>query len=259
MVIRSRSMVQQHLETAFSKRQAEVLAEVIDVAYNNLVKVSDFNELKAVVQDLAEAQKRTEVRVEELAEAQKRTEIRIEELTISQRELAEAQKEMVEQQKKMQNSQAEMRGELLEMRYRTRAAAYFGKQLRRVKTFLPSELEDVFEAQLDASAYYDLLQADLVVRGHLRQSPSTPEVWLVIEISGVVDRHDVERAVRRAERLRQAGFPAIAVAAGKDITLGAQTLADELQAVTLLDGGRLTGWEAAAQLALAVPARETFD
>ncbi len=38
------------------------------------VKRSDFDELKKVVAELAEAQKRTEQRVEELAEAQKRTE-----------------------------------------------------------------------------------------------------------------------------------------------------------------------------------------
>jgi len=49
-----------------------------------LVKASDFNELKDIVKELgikvgelAEAQKRTEQKVEELAEAQKRTEIEI--------------------------------------------------------------------------------------------------------------------------------------------------------------------------------------
>jgi len=53
----------------------------------NSVKKEDFTELKEIVrslggslQDLAEAQKRTEIKVEELAEAQKRTEIKVEEL-----------------------------------------------------------------------------------------------------------------------------------------------------------------------------------
>jgi len=48
---------------------------------DNSVKKEDFNELKAIVAELAEAQKRTEerldtlsLRMEELAEAQKRTE-----------------------------------------------------------------------------------------------------------------------------------------------------------------------------------------
>ncbi len=60
---------------------------------------SEFNDLKDVVRELAEAQKRTEMRVEELAEAQRRTEMRIEELAEAQRrtemrieELAEAQR-----------------------------------------------------------------------------------------------------------------------------------------------------------------------
>jgi len=45
------------------------------------VKREDFTELKNIVFELAEAQKRTEVRVEELAQAQKQTELSIKELT----------------------------------------------------------------------------------------------------------------------------------------------------------------------------------
>lgn len=67
-------------DRAFDKKQAKVLAEVFVGAYSDLVKASDFNELKAIVKDLAEAQKRTEFKVEELAEAQKRTEIELREL-----------------------------------------------------------------------------------------------------------------------------------------------------------------------------------
>jgi len=95
------------LLTAFPPEQAEVLAQVIHEAYTDLVKTSDFNELKEIVRDLslkmgelAEAQKRTEQRLEELAEAQKRTEQRVEELAEAQKkteqrveELAEAQRE----------------------------------------------------------------------------------------------------------------------------------------------------------------------
>ncbi|MGE0825738.1 MAG: PD-(D/E)XK nuclease family protein [Candidatus Binatia bacterium] len=62
------------------------IARLVDALKDELgVKRADFDELKAIVRDLAEAQKRTEVRIEELAEAQKRTEVRVE-------ELAEAQK-----------------------------------------------------------------------------------------------------------------------------------------------------------------------
>ncbi len=98
--------IRNKLEFVFDREQAEILSEVITDAYNELVKTSDFNELKAIVKDLAEAQKRTEIKVEELAEAQKRTEIKVEELAEAQKrteikvgnltdrveELAEAQK-----------------------------------------------------------------------------------------------------------------------------------------------------------------------
>ncbi|MGB9870162.1 MAG: hypothetical protein ACPLYD_00660, partial [Anaerolineae bacterium] len=68
------------LGSVFEPKQARVLTEVITEAYSDLVRTRDFNELKEIVRELAEAQKRTEQRVEELAEAQKRTEQRVEEL-----------------------------------------------------------------------------------------------------------------------------------------------------------------------------------
>jgi len=66
--------IKKKLAQAFKPQQAEVLSEVITEAYSDLVKTGDFNELKGIVKELAEAQKRTETKVEELAEAQKATE-----------------------------------------------------------------------------------------------------------------------------------------------------------------------------------------
>lgn len=96
----------------FEIQQAAVLAEAITEAYTDLVNTSDFNELKAIVKDLAEAQKRTEHHVEELTLAQERTELHIEELAGAQKELAEAQKrtesrveELAEAQKDLAEAQ----------------------------------------------------------------------------------------------------------------------------------------------------------
>jgi myosin heavy subunit len=97
----------------FSPEQSEVLSEVINDAYNELVKTSDFNELKDIVKylgskmgdlaeaqkDLAEAQKRTENRVEELAKAQKRTEKRVEELAEAQKRTEKELRELVAEHK----------------------------------------------------------------------------------------------------------------------------------------------------------------
>ncbi|ODS34303.1 MAG: hypothetical protein SCARUB_00562 [Candidatus Scalindua rubra] len=76
------SEIKEKLEKVFDKKQANVLTDVIVDAYGDLVKSSDFNELKTIVKELAEAQKRTEVRIEELAEAQKETEKEIRLLAI---------------------------------------------------------------------------------------------------------------------------------------------------------------------------------
>ncbi|MBN2373825.1 hypothetical protein JXL19_08560, partial [bacterium] len=72
--------IKKKLEKVFDVKQSDILAEVISDAYNELVKTSDFSELKSIVKEIAEVQKRTEVKVEELAEAQKRTEVKVEEL-----------------------------------------------------------------------------------------------------------------------------------------------------------------------------------
>lgn len=82
----------ERLQRAFPPDQAGLLAEVISDAYDSLVKASDFNELKAIVAEIArsqrelvEAQKQTNQRIGELAEAQRQTDQRL-------AELAEAQK-----------------------------------------------------------------------------------------------------------------------------------------------------------------------
>ncbi len=62
------------LETVFDRPQAALLAEVITAAYTDLVKTGDFNELKAIVRELAQAQK-------ELTQAQQETQHEIKLLT----------------------------------------------------------------------------------------------------------------------------------------------------------------------------------
>ena len=66
--MRTSTEIKERLEKVFDKAQASVLIEVIVDAYGELVKAGDFNELKAIVRELAEAQRRTEITVAELAE-----------------------------------------------------------------------------------------------------------------------------------------------------------------------------------------------
>ena len=117
----------EQLKTAFPKEAAEALAHVLSEVteeIQNTVTKQDFAELKAVVRDLAEAQKRTEERVgslgvavEQLAEAQKRTEQRVEELAEAQQRTEErvgslgvAVEQLAEAQKRTEQRVEELAG-----------------------------------------------------------------------------------------------------------------------------------------------------
>ena len=118
----NRTRIREKLGHVFVNQQAEVLSEVIYDSYNALVRADDFNELKGIVKELAEAQQRTEQRVEDLAEAQQhlaetqqRTEQRVEDLAKAQQrteqrveELAEAQQHLVEAQQRTEQRVEEL-------------------------------------------------------------------------------------------------------------------------------------------------------
>jgi DNA repair exonuclease SbcCD ATPase subunit len=118
------------------------------------VKRSDFEELKAVVRELAEAQKRTEQRVEELAEAQKRTEERLTRLEGVVEELAEAQKrteqrveELAEAQKRTEERLTRLEGvveELAEAQKRTEQRV---EELAEAQKRTEERLNELAEAQ----------------------------------------------------------------------------------------------------------------
>jgi hypothetical protein len=90
--------LRQQFESAFNPTQAVMLADVIVEEYDELVKTSDFNELKSIVRELgedqkgikktlielAEDQKEMKKAIIELAEAQKKTEVEIRNLAYKQ-------------------------------------------------------------------------------------------------------------------------------------------------------------------------------
>jgi hypothetical protein len=82
--------IKEKLASAFDEKQVTVLTEVFVDTYADLIKVGDFNELKAIVKDLAEAQK-------DLAEAQRRTEQQVEELAKAQIRTEQAVQQVREQ------------------------------------------------------------------------------------------------------------------------------------------------------------------
>jgi hypothetical protein len=97
------------------------IARLVDALKDELgVTKSDFSELKAIVRDLAEAQKRTEgdlselkAIVRDLAEAQKRTEGDLNELKAIVRDLADAQNRTEVQVEELANAQKRTEDELV--------------------------------------------------------------------------------------------------------------------------------------------------
>ncbi|MEJ5300591.1 MAG: hypothetical protein WHS38_06345 [Thermodesulforhabdaceae bacterium] len=76
------------------------LVEEIERQREESVTKREFNELREIVKDLAEAQKKTEQRVNELAEAQRKTEQRLNELAEAQRKTEQRLNELAEAQRK---------------------------------------------------------------------------------------------------------------------------------------------------------------
>jgi hypothetical protein len=144
----------------------------------------------------------------------------------------------------------EVRGWTLEQRYRTHAPAYFGRLLRQVRPVDIGRLADALRERLEERELAEVLLADLILVGRLPTPSGPPEIWVVLEVSTMVDRGDVERVQRRAALLRQARYPAVAVAGGREATTGARQVAGEV-GVALLLNVHIDGWQGAFDRMLA--------
>jgi hypothetical protein len=207
------------------------------------------------VHELAEAQQRTEQRVHELAEAQRRSEERLDRLEETVAELVRAVAELraavqglLEHQRRMQDELAEHTGILLEWRYRDRPYAYFGRVLRRARTVPWEEIEAELEQRLTDEELEEVALLDVLVRGRPKKDIAKDQLWVAVEVSKVVDRHDVERAQRRTEILRRAGYPVVAAVAGREVTGGGHECAQQ-HAVALIRDGSIEFWDSALEKA----------
>ncbi len=230
----------------------------IEAALDRLTEAQAQTEAR--LRELAEAQAQTEARVRELAKAQAQTEARVRELAEAQERYQEASEarfarieavleQVVVQLQKLTDRTGKLEGRLLELTYQQKAGSYFGHLLRRPRAFLPAEIEDQLEGRITQEEFRELLAVDLLVSGRPRHLAEAPQVWLVVEISATVDRHDVERARQRADLLRRAGLRAIPTVAGEDATMGALEEA-KTHKVLMLQDGRSWFWEEALAEAL---------
>lgn len=136
-------------------------------------------------------------------------------------------------------------GMVLELRAERRLSSWLGRLLRGLRVRPPGEwYRDLFEV-LGREAYDRLLDADLVGRGRLNGG-SENWVWLVVEVSSVVDLRDVERAWEWAGLMRDAGLRVVPVVLGMAVTPEARewALRDGVLVIEAnFDAVRTEGWE----------------
>ena len=221
-----------------------------------LLLADDFLALPTLVRELTQAQKASEQRlsrletsVVELTQAQQRTEQQLTELTAAQRRTEQALFTLADAHTRTVNIVSQMLGRDSERKYHERAGAYFGKWLKEIQVLSPNDLRDVLEARLSEDEVDEVMRADVLIRGRLRQVEGSPEVWLVLEVSHVIDRLDVDRAQKRAALLRQASYHAMPVVAGERMLEECEGPAQVGQVAVFLDGSRKY-WEQAVEAAL---------
>jgi len=136
----------------------------------------------------------------------------------------------------MDNTIARLKGYYLEQIYSTRAYSYFGAIMKKVQRVDISSIEENLEMSLSREEFRDLILLDLLVKGKMRSIEGEPEVWLAVEVSSTIDENDVERAVRRANFLKKAGFKALPAVAGENIKDTALNLLKIYKAILVKDG-----------------------
>jgi hypothetical protein len=190
---------------------------------------------------------RLELALERLADAQTRADQRMDRVEAALERLAAAQERteaalerLVATVERHSDQIGRLQGWQLEDRYRGRAAAYFSSILRRLHRLEDEEVATLVENAQDQGIITeverrDALRIDVVVRGR-RRNDDQP-AYLAVEVSAVVDEHDVQRAQRRAEVLaRASGVATMPVVAGEEITPEANEHAASRGVWRVLDG-----------------------
>ena len=196
--------------------------------------------LTSLTEEWERRMSRIETILQEVAERQARTEQEI----AAFREATERRFQRVEA------DLSSLVGWQWEEHYTRHIYAYFGQYLRGLRLLRPSDLDTHVQDVLSAEEVKDLYQADVLARGRLRAAPDG-WIYLVMEVSRVIDEGDVARSRRRADLVRKAGLPCLAAVGGERITDAARLEARHSRVLVALDGEMQEGWEEA--LALSTP------
>ena len=138
LVLVDREALLAELGRVFDAQTAETLLSVLDKVAAQVsaagVTRDDFGELKRIVAELAEAQRKAEIRLAGVEDRLSRLEGTVAELAEAQRRTEERVAELAEAQRRTTDTLGNLKGRVLEANYRDKAVAYFGRWLRRPPT-----------------------------------------------------------------------------------------------------------------------------
>ncbi len=201
--------------------------------------------VEAQIEALTVRMERVEAQIEALTVRMERVEAQIEALARRMQQVEHQLAELAQEVRFLRSRLDHYVGITLELRYHQRASAVFGRFLRRARAGTAGDFADEIMERLSERDAEDAFALDLLVRGIPRQRPELGEVWVAMEVSAVVDRYDVERAVRRAALLRTIHPRVVPAVAGERLTEGAEELVAS-EGVVVVRDGTVSNWEDAA-------------
>lgn len=174
--------IKRRLAPAFTDEQAEILADVVTDAYDELVKTSDFNELKAIVKELAEAQR-------ELVIAQQRTEQQIRELVAAQQGTQEDVRQL---RAEHHITRQQVGGLSTAVGYTLENAAY-----KALPELLAKDYELVVQEALNRGYLTDNKGNPLEINIFGRASKDDQEIMIIGESKSQLSKKEIDRFIRR--------------------------------------------------------------
>ena len=219
----------------------EVLARLVE-SHERLA--GSHERLRESHERLAESHARLTERVDRLAESHERLRESHERLAESHEKLIEEVRELraIVEQLVFRMARAEsdighLRGELLEIRYQQRAPALFGYYVRRPRVLNVGHFLDDLREQGHEFTHDEWLQLGAIDLLLSARHPQTREpLYLVVEVSRMIYPDDVQRAIERAEMLRQRGLNTYPAVAGEGIEPEAREMAERSRIFVLLNG-----------------------
>jgi hypothetical protein len=180
-------------------------------------------ELAAGQRNLAAAQARTEGQIELLAAAQTRTEARLEELVAAQARTEAALDRLAEAQARSEEQLGALRAWQTGDGGRRAGERFERETIRKAPILFQRGYGGSPEEASIRHRLTDMLDPFPDILLHNEGNPLLADlIWwkgervAVVEVSIVVDEHDVERAWERADTLRRAGASALGVVMGKN-------------------------------------------